>query len=841
MTRWARTAIPAGVLLLLLCAAAANAVVVRVNGHDYGIAPRANATPASAQLARPQAPQALQAPHAARPQASQTQGLCTPGPETGCLTYGGGPVLHAITPYVIFWDPSGLIGTSSRALIERYLSDSAADSGAATNVWAVDRQFYDATGIADYAQTWEASDAIADADAFPPRDSSGFCDNSEIAPTYPDCLTDAQLQSEIANLISADHLPTGITGSAPLYVIVTPPNTNICAGSNDCASNAFCAYHSIFASPNSNEIVYAEVPMFFNGVPGSGSAQDPKACQFDGNSQVQEPNGDPADVALKYLSHEVSESITDPNAATGWINPAGGTEDGDQCNFWARSNSPDAQNSVSAFAPALGGSAAQGTLFDQIINGDHYYTQTEWSDGNLDCEAQPAPGTVTPAFAVPIPPAGQSAYVITVDPAPTTTTSPLASVKWNWGDGSSECFVGAPAAPVGGHAIQTSSGCSSSSSPLAAQTHAYTAQGHYTVTMTAVDVNGNVASTSSTVAAGDLTPTAAFGFLPAIPAAGTAVSFDATSSHDPVGRPVTTYAWSFGDGSAPGDGPTPSHVYARPGAYTVTLTVTDSAGVIGSLAKQVIVATGPGAALTSATAVDGRPASFTAAASLDAAAQISTYTWDFGDGSAPVTGEAVSHTYGLAGTFPVTLTITDVLGLTSKVTRLVTVYASPTAAFSVATAHPVSGAATAFDASASGDSSGPILGYAWRYGDGTRSIGVASSHVYARAGVYAVTLTVTDAHGIESQTTSRLVVKQAATITKIEASQTGRRAYVVTAKLSGAGRLTVAGHARAVRRAGTVTLSIPLSGAQRGTISIQAVFVPAAGGVTRRTITLHLH
>ena len=60
--------------------------------------------------------------------------------------------------------------------------------------------------------------------------------------------------------------------------------------------------------------------------------------------------------------------------------------------------------------------------------------------------------------------------------------------------------------------------------------------------------------------------------------AGLRSAFDGSGSHDPDGT-VVRYDWSFGDGtSAANAGPTPNHIYAAPGSYTVTLTVTDDAG-----------------------------------------------------------------------------------------------------------------------------------------------------------------------------------------------------------------------------------------------------------------------
>ncbi len=54
-----------------------------------------------------------------------------------------------------------------------------------------------------------------------------------------------------------------------------------------------------------------------------------------------------------------------------------------------------------------------------------------------------------------------------------------------------------------------------------------------------------------------------------------------------------------------------------------------------------------------------------------------------------------------------------------------------------------------FDASASSDPDGTIVGYAWTLGDGTSASGVQVAHVFANDGVYQVVVTVTDDQGAQ--------------------------------------------------------------------------------------------
>ena len=151
------------------------------------------------------------------------------------------------------------------------------------------------------------------------------------------------------------------------------------------------------------------------------------------------------------------------------------------------------------------------------------------------------------------------------------------------------------------------------------------------------------------------------------------------------------------------------------------------------------------------------PLTLDGSGSTDTDGSITGYKWVFGDGASS-TEIKPKHTYLHAGTYTVTLTVTDNRGATGAATTTAKIVGNPPVANASGPYfgyenHPVS-----FNGSHSTDSDGYITKWEWRFGDGSNGTGMKPTHTYTHKGSYTVTLTVTDNDNEKDSDTTTAVI-----------------------------------------------------------------------------------
>jgi len=224
----------------------------------------------------------------------------------------------------------------------------------------------------------------------------------------------------------------------------------------------------------------------------------------------------------------------------------------------------------------------------------------------------------------------------------------IVNYSWNWGDSSPDGFG------VIAH-------------------HTYPVFGTYMITLTVTDDDSFTGSMAQTI---NLYPPPA----PPVPvmtlsARGLNVTADGSASYDPDGV-IVQYIWTWGDGSPSGSGAVSSHDYPAAGTYTLTLTIVDNDGNSASTSKTLTLAAplpnAPPLAIFSLTSnYLTRTVAVDASSSYDPDGYITSYQWDWGDGSSYAMGAAASHNYSSDGPWWVMLTVTDNGGLEGWANELV--------------------------------------------------------------------------------------------------------------------------------------------------------------------------
>ncbi len=284
-----------------------------------------------------------------------------------------------------------------------------------------------------------------------------------------------------------------------------------------------------------------------------------------------------------------------------------------------------------------------------------------------------------------------------------TTPGSVVSSSWSFGDGGT--------------------------SGVASPSYAFSTPGTYTVTLTVS--NGYCNNTVSHIITIDPEPVSSFTCSPAAPCPAPAtLSF---TSSTPSGSSIS---WIFGDG-ATGSGTTATHTYTSNSIDTMQMIVTNTNGckdtvrqidTIYNLTVEIshIIDSSGCVPLTvpfSAYAVS----IFSGGAQIPYPYALTSYLWNFGDGSPASTAAAPSHTYTAEGVYVATVTVVTANGCEGTATKIILVGAPPDPSFTAVNSTVCSNTPVIFTNTTPGLDS---FSYFWNFGDNSTTSEPSPTHLY---------------------------------------------------------------------------------------------------------------
>jgi gliding motility-associated-like protein len=273
--------------------------------------------------------------------------------------------------------------------------------------------------------------------------------------------------------------------------------------------------------------------------------------------------------------------------------------------------------------------------------------------------------------------------------------------------------------------------------------HNYSATGQYSIQLVVTDLDACVPNDTIVVSIILVQPTQ--------------VISDFTVAQDPICTglqvdcqnlstgPAPVYLWDMGDGTTYTGTDVVDHVYAAPGSYTVTLIATDTSTCNDADTTSLVVTINPYAPVAAA---------FTPVEIFDCLQSIldltnnstgsfMSFLWDMGDGT-QYTDTNVTHAFANAGTYDVSLVVSDLSGCSPNDTATVQVTIDPIIPVVADFTIDQVGNCTFLTVQGTNLSTGDSIAFTWDMGDGTTYTTTDVIHAYTAVGTYNVTLTVDD-------------------------------------------------------------------------------------------------
>ncbi len=231
-----------------------------------------------------------------------------------------------------------------------------------------------------------------------------------------------------------------------------------------------------------------------------------------------------------------------------------------------------------------------------------------------------------------------------------------------------------------------------------------------------------------------------------------AVTFTGTASAN------ATYAWNFAGGIVvTGTDAGPYEIrWPADGNFSLSLTVTDDGCVSTASYQSVLVNPLPTVIINSDKINGCEPLTVQFNDTINQPP--STYNWVFGDGTTGSSIQNPTHTYANHGTYTVTLTITDSNGCVNHGTKIIDVFALPTADFNFSPTVGTAGLPIDFASSSIGN----IGTWSWNFGDGSTESGNFPNitHSYTSTGYFTISLLVETTSGCTDSISKQILIIQ---------------------------------------------------------------------------------
>jgi len=279
------------------------------------------------------------------------------GAHAANLSYHGGPIMQTARSVVIFWLPPGshfVAPPQDNAAQDQLYEDT------------IQKFFTDLSGTAYLNVTTQYIGPCSGNTCSAPANPGGVSLATVIVDQtpYPNSpLQDGDVQNEIRNQIAQRGLGFDLNTE---FFVYTGASVQECNGILGCTSTDFCAYHSEF-DLNGGKVVYAFMPNV-NSLPG---------CS-EGVSAAGAPNQFAADQEVAVTSHELFESITDPEpmgTAINFLDPFGNTAWWDSDNLFSGTFGDEIGDKCNQIPAAT------------ALQGKAFIVQQQWSNDTAACVA----------------------------------------------------------------------------------------------------------------------------------------------------------------------------------------------------------------------------------------------------------------------------------------------------------------------------------------------------------------------------------------------------------------------------------------------------------------------